>query len=609
MLVLRLFSLQIVQGPDMERRAEKNSTQILPLLAPRGLVYARNGAGEETVLENAPRFSLFYSHSKNAGTSVVAVEKELAQRFPDALEVLRRKLLEAKKTGKITRILTNIAPPVALALMERRIFLPGVNVLVEPQRRARFGSFACHLLGYAGEVDDAELRRGKDKSGRFEGLPHELLRSNSLLSESVRPGQWVGKSGLEKAYDGWTRGTDGGLQFEVDAVGRHIQVIRRIPSIPGNDIHLTIDRRIQAAAEAGLAASATGRGAAVAIDPNSGAILALASTPGYDPSSNLGNHLGDPNLPFFNRAVQGIYPPASVFKIITAAAALQKGWDPRQTYVCTGSYQMGNREFGCWSQHGRKDFFGAMASSCDVYFYNVGRAVGADSLESTAKAFGFAEKSGLDLPGESPGFVPGRAWKKQVLKQGWFEGDTLNFSIGQGAMAVTPLQNAVFLAAVANNGTLWRPYLVDHVMSPDNKIIFQRSPEARRRVVLEDRVWKIVHQSLEGVVREGSGQLAKRHDLVIGGKTGTAENSHGNDHAWFAAYAGPPGAAPGLALAVFVENGEHGSSAAVPIARQMIDAFYPPRPSAAIRAATRALPAETPEAAVTETPVPVRPGL
>ncbi|MBK8574381.1 MAG: penicillin-binding protein 2 [Elusimicrobia bacterium] len=529
-------------------------------------MYARNGVDEEPVLENAPRFSLFYSHGKKAGPSLDAVEKELRDRLPQSEDVIRRKLLEAKKTGKITRILTNIPPAVALALMERRIFLPGVNVLVEPQRRARFGSLACHLLGYAGEVDEAELRRGRDQN----------LRPDPRGPESLRPGQWVGKNGLEKVYDGWLRGTDGGLQFEVDAMGRHLHVIRRIPSTPGNDIHLTMDRRLQSAAEAGLAASVTGRGGAVAIDPRTGAILALASAPGYDPSLNLGDYLGDPNLPFFNRALQGIYPPGSVFKIVTSAVALQNGWDTRRTFFCTGSYQMGNREFGCWTQHGRKDFLGAVAQSCDVYFYNMGRAVGADNLEAMAKAFGFGEKSGLDLPGESPGLVPGRTWKKQVLKQTWFEGDTLNFCIGQGALATTPLQNAVLLAAVANKGTVWRPFLVDRVISPDNKIVLGQNPKSRRRVVLDDRVWDMIHQALEEVVRQGSGQSVRRDDLVIGGKTGTAQNSHGDDHSWFAAYAGRRGETPGLALAVFVENGGNGSASAAPIAKQMIDAYYPP---------------------------------
>lgn len=556
-LVLRLFFLQIVRGPDMERRAEMNSTQILPLLAPRGLVFARAGDVDETILENAPRFSLFYTHPRKGDASLNGIEKELVERLPPSKIVIQRKLAEARKTGKITRLLTNIPPPAALALMERRIFLPGVNVLVEPQRRARFGSLACHLLGYAGEVDEAELRRGGDLS--------------------LRPGQWVGKTGLEKMFDGLLRGRDGGLQFEVDAMGRHVQVIRRIPSTPGNDIHLTIDRRLQSVAETGLAAAVTGRGAAVAVDPRSGAVLALASAPGFDPSENLGDYLGDPALPFFNRALQGTYPPGSVFKIISAVAALQTGWDTRQTFFCAGVYQMGNREFGCWAKHGTKNFLGAMADSCDVYYYNLGRAVGPDLLEATAKAFGWGEKTGLDLPGESTGLIPGRAWKKKTLKQGWFEGDTLNFSIGQGAVAATPVQAAALLAAVANGGTVWRPSLVDHVVSPDKKNIFQRNPEVRRRVVLDDRVWAMLRRALEGVVQSGSGRGAYRSDLVIGGKTGTAQNPHGEDHSWFAAYAGRPGEAPGLALAVFVENGGHGSTAAVPIAKAMIDAFYPPK--------------------------------
>jgi penicillin-binding protein 2 len=337
-LVLRLFFLQIVQGPDMERQAEMNSTQILPLLAPRGLVFARNGEEDETLLENAPRFSLFYSHGRKASVSVSAIEKELGERLPPFADTVRRKLMEARKTGKITRLLTNIPPPVALALMERRLFLPGVNVLVEPQRRARFGSLACHLLGYAGEVDEGELRRGVD--------------------QTLRPGQWVGKTGLEKLYDGILRGTDGGLQFEVDARGRHLQVVRRIPSTPGNDIHLTIDRRLQSVAEAGLARSGTGRGAAVAVDPQTGAILAMASAPGFDPSENLGNYLGDPALPFFNRALQGFIHPGLSSKLFPLSRPFKTNGTPVKPFFVLGPFKWGTGNSGVGANTEQKIFLG-----------------------------------------------------------------------------------------------------------------------------------------------------------------------------------------------------------------------------------------------------------
>ncbi|MBK8870640.1 MAG: penicillin-binding protein 2 [Elusimicrobia bacterium] len=557
LLVLRLFFLQVVRGPEMARQADLNRTQILPLLAPRGLVWVRNGSAEEVVLENAPRFSVFYSCDKKAGTGLEKIEAELRARLPGFESVIRRKLNEARKSGKITRVLSNVPTEAALALLERRVFLPGVNVLVEPQRRARYGSLACHVLGYAGEVDESELKRAGN--------------------QSVRSGQWIGKSGLEKAFDGFLRGIDGGLQFEVDAAGRHVQVVQRIASVPGNDLHLTLDRRIQSAAEAGLAASVTGRGAAVAVDPVSGAILAMASSPGYDPSAHLGDYLGNPALPFFNRAIQGVYPPGSIFKIVTAAAGLnQIQWDTRQTFFCAGLFELGNREFGCWSKHGRKDFWGAVAWSCNVYFYNLGRAVGVDAIESLAKEFGLGEKSELDIPGESTGLIPGRTWKKSVFRQNWFEGDTLNLCIGQGAATVTPLQAAVYFGAVANRGTVWKPYTVDRVTGPDNRVLYKGVAHVRHRVDLRETVWDNVHRAVEGVAREGSGRVAFRPDLKIGAKTGTAQNPHGDDHAWFAAFAGRPGEPPGLALAVFVENGGHGSAAAGPIARDMINAFYPP---------------------------------
>lgn len=558
-LVLRLFFLQVVRGPELSRRAERNSTQVLPLLAPRGIIYARNGTVDEPLLDNAPRFSLFYARSGLGQSPAPNLLVELDRWFPDDRVVLRKKISEAERTGKMTRVLTNIPRVAALALMERRIFLPGVNVLVEPQRRARYGSLASHLLGYVSEVDEADLRRHGDR---------------------WRSGQFVGRGGVEKVYDDFLRGVDGGLQFEMDAGGRHIQVLRRLSQSAGADLYLTIDRRLQAAAEAGLDASPTGRGAAVALDPRTGEVLALASRPGFDPSENLARYVDDPRQPFFNRALQGVYPPGSVFKILTAGTGVNDAaWDIRRTFFCNGVYLLpitgGTKEFRCWSKHHRQDFFGAVAWSCNIYFYNIGLAVGPDALYARARAFGFGEKTGVDLPAESSGLMPGREWKKKARREGWFDGDTLNTAIGQGFVLVTPLQAAVFVAAIANRGTVWRPYVAREIRAPDGRVLWRTQSEARRRVELSDRTWMLLHRAMAGVVAQGSGRVIHRPDLTMGAKTGTAQNPHGEDHAWFAAYAGPPGVPPQLAVVVFVENGGHGSAAAGPIAKKIIDAAFP----------------------------------
>lgn len=558
-LALRLFFLQVVQGPEFSRRAERNSTQLLPFLAPRGLVYARTDGKDDALLDNAPRFSLFYARGSDAVFSPESVLAELTRWLPEERATLQRKMAEARRTGKMTRLIANIPRESALAIMERRAFLPGVNVLAEPQRRTRYGSLASHLLGHVSEVDENDLRRDRDR---------------------WRSGQFVGRGGVERVYDDLLRGTDGGLQFITDAAGRHIQVLGRLSSTPGADLFLTIDRRLQEAAEAGLDASPSGRGAAVVLDPRTGAVLALASRPGFDPSQNLARHVVDPRQPFFNRALQGVYPPGSVFKIVSALTGLNDAaWDTRRTFYCNGVYLLpitgGVREFKCWNKHHRQDFFGAVAWSCNIYFYNIGLTAGPEALSARAKAFGFGEKTGIDLPSESSGLMPDREWKKRVRREGWFDGDTLNTSIGQGYVLSTPLQAAVFVAAVANGGTVWKPYLVREARAPGGIVLWRGQSEIRRRVDLKTTTWDIVHRAMGNVVSQGSGRVVFRPDLTMGAKTGTAQNPHGEDHAWFAAYAGPKGQPAEIALVVFVENGGHGSAAAGPIAKRIIDTAYP----------------------------------
>jgi penicillin-binding protein 2 len=470
-------------------------------------------------------------------------------------------MAEAQRTGKMTRLLANIPRESALAIMERRAFLPGVNVLAEPQRRTRYGSLAAHLLGYVSEVDDNGFKKGSPIVGG--------------------PGQFIGRGGVEKVYDDLLRGTDGGLQFVTDAAGRHIQVLGRLSSVPGADLHLTLDRRLQQAAEAGLDASPSGRGAAVVLDPRTGAVLTLASRPGFDPSESLARHVIDPRQPFFNRALQGVYPPGSVFKIITALTGLNDArWDTHRTFYCNGVYLLpitgGVREFKCWNKHHRQDFWGAVAWSCNIYFYNIGLTAGPEALASRAKAFGFGEKTGIDLPSESSGLMPDREWKKRARREGWFDGDTLNTAIGQGFVLSTPLQAAVFVAAVANGGTVWKPYLVREARATTGQTLWRGKSEIRRTVELNDATWGTLHRAMGNVVSQGSGRVIYRPDLDLGAKTGTAQNPHGEDHAWFAAYAGPKGQPAEIAVLVFVENGGHGSAAAGPIAKRIIDTAFPP---------------------------------
>jgi len=554
LLGFRLFHLQVVRGAAMARLADLNRTQVIPLQAPRGFIWDRN---HEILVDNAPSFSLLFS----AQSVPVETQRELADTlvryFPSQEAVVHKKMAEARRSGKMTRILRGIPHNVALALIERKMTLPGVSVLAEPQRRARHGALAAHLLGYVDEIGPAQLKRQADM---------------------YKSGDIIGRGGLESVYDAQLRGIDGGLQFETDAVGHHVRTVQRISSQSGTDLVLTIDRNVQQALETAMAKVGK-RGAAVALDPQTGAVIALASWPSFDPTGDLVPYLKDPDKPFFNRVLQGEYPSGSVFKIVTAAAGLEDKWNIRRAFTCTGEYQLGKMSFGCWKVHGLQNFMGAMAWSCNIYFYNMGLKAGPDAIQALARDFGYGHKTGIDLPSERSGFIPDRSWKRQVYKSGWFDGDTVNLSIGQGAVAVTPIQTAVALSALANGGTVYKPYLVSQMLDPAGHVVYQQAPEVRRKITLKPETWKILWQSVEGVVQSGTGRGIFRPDLAGAGKTGTAQNPHGEAHAWFAGYAGRKGEPPAMAFAVIMEHGGHGSTSAVPVARAAIDAFFPPPPS------------------------------
>jgi penicillin-binding protein 2 len=552
LLAARLFQLQVLQGAEMFRLAEKNRTQIIPLAAPRGRVMDRHG---EVLLDNAPRFSLYYSNLSVQRRESQRIEQEVTALFPDQAALLAKRFTEARQTGKMTRILAGLPREKSLGLVERKISWPGMQVVVEPQRRVRFGAVGSHLLGYVDEVNPRDLKKQR---------------------EELRLGQFIGRSGVEKIYDADLRGIDGGLQFEMDAKGRHLEEMQRLPAQSGRDLVLTVDHRLQEAAVRGLEATLSRRGAVVAVDPRDGAILALVSRPGFDPTGDMGRTLTDPTLPLFNRVLQGTYPPGSVFKAVSAAAALEAGWDVRRVINCEGIFPLGTRDFRCWKRHGPMDFMDGMAWSCDTYYYNMGLRVGPDAIEALARAFGLGQKTGIDLPSEAAGTLPGRPWKQKVMKQPWYDGDTLNFSIGQGFLLVTPLQSAMMVAAVANEGTLWRPRVAARIQNPSGEVLRVFPPEVLHRIPLKEKTWKTVKKSMEEVVRRGTGGGAFRPDILIGGKTGTAQNPHGDDHAWFAAYAGLPGEIPSIVILAFVENGGHGSDAALPVVREVLKEAFPP---------------------------------
>lgn len=558
-IALRLVDIQVLRHQSYLQMAERNRTQVIYQTAPRGRVFTSDGVA---VASNEPSFSFYYLSAGNKDPEYL---ERMAQDFAPYLkrpphEVLER-LKQGVKSGKATLLAENLSTKSTVSLQELQLYYPGVYLIEETKRSYPYGEFASHLLGYLGSMEEREWRKRDLKMG---------YRLNSKL----------GKNGIEKKFEKELKGRDGGVYLEVDYRGRVKSIIEDKKWAAGSDVYLTLNFDVQKAAEEGLKQSITGRGAAVALDPRTGAVLALASAPAYDP--NMFVRYSDEESPKkskrineYNLAIQGIYPPASTFKIITAAAALEEGsLDVEKKVKCTGHYDSGPRIFKCWGKHGAVDFFDGMSNSCDVYFYTISSQVGAAAIEKIQRKFMFGRQTGIDLPGEKAGNLYGPT-RRARNKTYWFIGDTLNLSIGQGELLVTPLKLAQFAAAVASRGNVYRPYYVEKIVSNQTgKTQEIGTPEILQKATLKPTTYDLIFDALKHTVDNGTARRVKIKGLDVYAKTGTAQNPHGEDHAWFMAFAGLPGEEPSIALAVFVEFGEGGSSAAGPIARQMLEAFF-----------------------------------
>lgn len=562
----RLFYLQVIKGDVFAHIAEQNRIQMVLEKAPRGMIVDRNNA---LLVGNRPKLVVLFSPLKSSVSATAQIGLILSKILDQPRERLEQILSRAMRSQTMIRVADNITREKFMKLEEAKPDLPGIFIVVESRRNYPQGAFASHALGYLGEVNKDEL--------------------NTVFVEGYRPGDTVGKMGVERIYDNVLRGTDGGFQVEVDAAGRSVQFLRKIPSRHGHTIALTLDKDLQRLAEDSLKASPSGKGSVVALDPRNGEVLVLASAPQYDPNLFLGALSKEVSRalfrsdekPMFHRTLQGQYSPGSTFKIVTAVAALEKrAITPRTRFTCNGTFLLGKgemeRTFHCWEKkgHGSVDLLRAMAVSCDVYFYNVGLKTGVSSIAAVAEAFGLGSPTGIPLPGEKKGIVPNPTWKKMFRREAWFDGDTVNTAIGQGHVLVTPMQLANMIAIVANRGNVWQPQIVKRITAPDGKVVSEAVPEKLRTITLPPEMWDLLQRCLVEVVSSGTGAGCAVPGLVVAGKTGTVQNPHGEDHALFVAYAGRPNEEPSLALAVLVEHGLHGASAAVPIARKLIEAYF-----------------------------------
>ena len=575
-LFVRLFYLQVIAGNEFRRLSENNCIRLQAIDPQRGLIFDRNGT---LLVDNRPSFDLgiILNDAKPLENTI----QNLSNYTSIPLEEIKCKIAQKKGAYYKPVILKQDIGRNLLALIEAHKFdLPGVVVNVKPVRHYIYSHIAAHLTGYLGEINSDEL-----KSSKYTGC---------------RSGDFIGRFGVEKEYDSFFRGRLGGRQVEVNATGQVVRILKTVNSIPGHNIYLTIDYLLQQKAEELLAGRA---GAVVAMIPSSGEILVMASSPSFDQNSFVSgmSHKEWDSLitnqfrPMENKAIQGEYPPASTYKIITAIAGLEEGViDENTTFFCPGYYRYGGRVYRCWKKpgHGSADVIKAITESCDVFFYQVGQKLGIDRLAWYAKACGLGSSTSIHLDHESVGLVPTANWKKLRTGVAWQSGETLSVAIGQGYNLATPLQMLVLISAVANGGTRYKPLIVKTIRTAEDEIVVKNTPVIVGKLPVSSKTMELVKKGLWKVVndRKGTAWKSRLDDMEFCGKTGTAQvvgrekvDSLSQEektfflkpHAWFVAYG--PSVDPKIAVSVIIEHGEHGSSAAAPIARGIIKTYYDSR--------------------------------
>ncbi len=567
----RLWYLQIIKGDYFKNLSENNRIRIQETPAPRGILFDREGI---PLVNSFPSFDV--SLFRQDVPTLKALIPVLSQALSMDPEKLEAKIEEAKRTPgpQPIKVKTDITWEELAMIETRRLDLPGVVVDVVIRRNYPYGPFAAHLIGYLGEVSQQELEKE-------EFINHKM-------------GYVVGKYGIEQKFESDLMGENGGKQFEVNALGRKIKVLGNVEPNPGNNLFLTLDLELQKAAEEAMAGK---RGGVVAMDPQNGDILALVSKPDFDPNlfargisaEHWRSLIDNPARPLQNRTIQGQYPPGSVFKIVTAIAGLEeKVITPETTFHCSGALHFGNRDYHCWKKegHGQISLRRGIVESCDVYFYQVGLRLGVDRIGKWAFELGLGKEIGFPLGKEKPGLIPTSSWKMKRFKIPWQAGETLSTAIGQGFNLVTPLQVASAVSAFANGGTLYQPRLARRIATPDGETLKEFPPQVLRYVHISPQTAEFVREALWGVVNSpgGTGGRARIAGFDVAGKTGTAQvvqrkegksspsSPELQDHAWFVCFA--PAGRPEITVAALMEHGGHGGSAAAPVARKVLEAYY-----------------------------------
>jgi len=559
LLLLGFWKLQIVNSDRYTQLAERNRVRSIPIIAPRGAMLDRYG---RVIVDNYPSFSVLLL--RDDPQQVERLLPQIADGLSLTLDDIQQQLESVKALAHFQPIVIKPeATPGDIAFIEsHRADIPVLEMLMVHRRRYPHGGFMAHVSGYVGEVSSDQI---EESGGRN------------------RPGDIVGKAGLERQYNDHLMGVDGMRRSVVNSVGREVGRLEQTDAVPGKPIRLTIDYDLQLVAEEALVGK---KGAVVAVDPKTGDVIAMASQPSYDPndfairiSKEDWQALNeDPERPLLDRAIQAQLAPGSVFKILMSTAMLESKAVPADFHVfCPGSAEFYGRVFHDWAAkgHGDMNLHKAIVHSCDVFFYNLGKQLGIDRISFYAGNLGLGHKTGIDLPGEEPGVMPSEAWKQRVFHQKWYPGETISVAIGQGAIAVTPIQVAYMIGGIVMGGRFHQPHL-----------LLSDKPAPETDFPISDSTVDTVTGGMYGVVNEpgGTAGASKLPGIELCGKTGSAQviseqglkragkQSALKDNAWFVGFA--PRQNPEIVVAVLVQGGEHGSSAAAPIARNVVKAYY-----------------------------------
>lgn len=579
-LLGRMVYLQLWRGDYYAKQSDGNRLRQSRILAPRGIIYDSEG---KELVNNLPGYAVVLQKQSSYKPETL---QRLSNLLQMSVEEINAKIKASENFYEPIMLKNNLDQQMVTKIEEQRRYMPEVMLSVQPIRNYPYHELAVHALGYVGEVSSYEIEQG--------------------LFKNISQGSLVGKAGLEKTYDKYLRGEDGAFMEEVDVAGNVVKHYDSVQPVPGKNLKLTIDYELQKVLEAftdkqlaflrssGIAPGARAA-AVVAIDPRNGAVRAMVSRPGYDPnwfvhgisSKNWNSINNDTNFPMNNKVITGEYPPGSTFKIVTGSAAFELKKVGLNEPIFDGGFHpmvptMGNAggEVLGWLT-----FIKALAMSDNVYFYELGYRVGIDNIEKYAHIFGFGERTGIDLEGESKGLVASKKVKRKIWDEDWRLGDTFNAAIGQGFNLTTPIQLSVMLSIVANGGTKYQPYLVDSIINSDGSLFEKPKRAEGKHIDVSQQTIDYIRMGMSATTQEGgTASYFAGLPKPIAGKTGTAENSHGRDHGLFVAYG--PVDDPELVVVCIVEQGGFGSVAAGPIVYKAFEEFfqekgYMPRPDKA----------------------------